>query len=316
MASDEEENVGLREEIGNLKEGMEKMAAMMEAMMTAQAEARAQVQAQPIPTVNVASASTPRVIPTATTGTSQPIPTATATSAGIPQSIPFTPAVTAGITQPLTTEFSLNDMTNMYNAGFRPPGFSSTPQHGMPPGYPWGMPTPVNECVYSGNAENLFPHGQQATPFYQPAQTAPQATVTYAKPLIHTIPPEEGPIYHSDSVVGDDGMGNLEEKFDAVQKELKTIRGKDMFGQSLNDLCLVPNVVMPYKFKTPNFEKYKGDTCPQNHLIMYARKMQAYKDNEPLLIHCFQDSLTGPTSIWFLNLKKVATFEELASAFF
>ena len=140
--------------------------------------------------------------------------------------------------------------------------------------------------------------------------------MTYAKPLIHTIPPEEGPIYHSDSVVGDDRMGNLEEKFDAVQKELKTIRGKDVFGQSLNDLCLVPNVVMPYKFKTPNFEKYKGDTCPQNHLIMYARKMQAYKDNEPLLIHCFQDSLTGPASIWFLNLKKVATFEELASAFF
>jgi len=139
--------------------------------------------------------------------------------------------------------------------------------------------------------------------------------VTYAKPLIHTIPPEEGPIYHSDSVVGDDRMGNLEEKFDAVQKELKTIRGKDVFGQSLNDLCLVPNVVMPYKFKIPSFEKYKGDTCPQNHLIMYARKMQAYKDNEPLLIHCFQDSLTGPASIWFLNLKKVATFEELASAF-
>jgi len=166
MASDEEENVGLREEIGNLKEGMEKMAAMMEAMMTSQAEARAQAQAQPIPTVNVASASTPRPIPTATTGVSQPIPTTTAASAGIPQSILFTPAVTAGITQPLTTEFSLNDMTNMYNAGFRPPGFSNTPQHGMPPGYPWGMPTPVNECVYSGNAENPFPHGQQATPFY------------------------------------------------------------------------------------------------------------------------------------------------------
>jgi len=46
---------------------------------------------------------------------------------------------------------------------------------------------------------------------------------------------------------------------------------------------LVPNVAIPHKFKTPNFEKYKGDTCPQNHLIMYARKMQAYKDNEPLL---------------------------------
>jgi len=31
--------------------------------------------------------------------------------------------------------------------------------------------------------------------------------------------------------------------------------------------------------------------------------------------HYFQDSLAGPASIWFLNLKKVATFEELANAF-
>jgi len=56
--------------------------------------------------------------------------------------------------------------------------------------------------------------------------------VTYAKPLIHTVLPEEEPVYHSDSVVGDDRMGNLEEKFDAVQRELKNIRGKDIFGQS------------------------------------------------------------------------------------
>jgi len=35
MASAEQENVKLRKEVGNLKEGLEKMLAMMEAMMIA-----------------------------------------------------------------------------------------------------------------------------------------------------------------------------------------------------------------------------------------------------------------------------------------
>ena len=172
-------------------------------------------------------ADTPQPIPTVTSaGTTQPIPTATVASAGILQPTPFTSAVTAGVTQPLVAEFSLSDMTKMYNVGFRPPGFPYTPQHYMPPGYPWGLPIPTNEGGHPGNNEILFPYGQQSTPFYQPDQ----ATGTYAKPLVHTTPPEEGPIYHSDSVARDDRMSNLEEKFDAVQKELKTIRGKDTFG--------------------------------------------------------------------------------------
>jgi hypothetical protein len=57
---------------------------------------------------------------------------------------------------------------------------------------------------------------------------------------------------------------------------------------------LVPDVEIPPKFKTPVFEKYTGETCPQMHLVMYVRKMTAYKKNKPLLIHCFQDSLAGP----------------------
>ena len=75
MASAEQENAELREEIGNLKEGMEKMAAMMEAMMTAQAEARAQAQGQAQAPAMIYQ--TPADIPLV-----QPI--STVTSAGIP----------------------------------------------------------------------------------------------------------------------------------------------------------------------------------------------------------------------------------------
>jgi len=143
--------------------------------------------------------------------------------------------------------------------------------------------------------------------------------VTYAAPLVHTAQQEEGQIYHSNSVAGDDRVGNLEERldarFDAVQKELRTICGKEVFGQNVHDLCLVPNVVIPPKFKAPDFEKYKGDTFPENHLIMYARKKTANKDNEPLLINCFQESLAGPAAMWYMNLKGISTFKELTSAF-
>ena len=145
----------------------------------------------------------------------QPIPTVT--SAGIPQSTLFTPVVTVGISPPLVTESPLNDMANMYNAGSRPPGYSYAPQYCMPPGYLWGMP--IDEGGHPVNSENPFPHGHQSTPLYQPGQTFHRATVTYAKPLVHTVPPEEELVYHSDSVMGDDRMGNLEEKFDAAQRE-------------------------------------------------------------------------------------------------
>jgi len=41
------------------------------------------------------------------------------------------------------------------------------------------------------------------------------------------------------------------------------------FGDAAG-LCLVSDVVIPPKFKVPEFEKYKGATCPKNHLIMYC----------------------------------------------
>ena len=53
------------------------------------------------------------------------------------------------------------------------------------------------------------------------------------------------------------------------------------------ELCLVSDVVIPLKFKVPDFDKYKGTTCPKNHLKMYNRKMEVYSKNEKLLMHFF-----------------------------
>jgi len=83
------------------------------------------------------------------------------------------------------------------------------------------------------------------------------------------------------------------------------------------DLCLVPDVVIPPKFKVPDFDRYKGMTCPKNHLKMYCRKMGAYFRDEKLLMHFFQDSLAGAAVIWYTNLEasRIRTWKDLISAF-
>lgn len=93
--------------------------------------------------------------------------------------------------------------------------------------------------------------------------------------------------------------------------------GKDLFGKNAHDLCLVPNVKIPAKFKVPNFEKYKGDSCPRSHLTMYARKISIQTDNHQLLIHYFQDSLTDVALKWYMNLDSahILTFNDLGETF-
>ncbi|RDX70656.1 hypothetical protein CR513_50080, partial [Mucuna pruriens] len=58
------------------------------------------------------------------------------------------------------------------------------------------------------------------------------------------------------------------------------------------DLCLVPDVGLHANFKTPEFDKYKGSSCPR-------------------------DSLTGTTLSWYVNLKRghIKTWRDLVEAF-
>ena len=85
----------------------------------------------------------------------------------------------------------------------------------------------------------------------------------------------------------------------------------------MEDLCLVPDVVIPPKFKVPDFNKYKGTTCPKNHLKVSCRKMGAYAKDEKLLMHFFQESLTGAAVTWYTNLEpsRVHSCKDLMVAF-
>jgi len=83
-------------------------------------------------------------------------------------------------------------------------------------------------------------------------------------------------------------------KLDHIEERLRAVEGGGSYAfANTAELCLVPNITIPPKFKVPDFNKYKGTTCPKNYLKMYCRKMGAYTKDEKLLMHFFQESLTG-----------------------
>ncbi|XP_020209000.1 uncharacterized protein LOC109793933 [Cajanus cajan] len=77
------------------------------------------------------------------------------------------------------------------------------------------------------------------------------------------------------------------EKLQMLEERLKVMEGSSYDVGEAVDLCLVPDIEFPPKSKVPEFDKYKGTSCPKNHITMYCRKMAAYAHNDKLLIHCF-----------------------------
>ncbi|XP_016704198.1 uncharacterized protein [Gossypium hirsutum] len=103
----------------------------------------------------------------------------------------------------------------------------------------------------------------------------------------------------------------LEEKFKAMES-IENYQGIDA-----KDLSLVLNLVLPHKFKMPEFEKYNGTSCSETHITMFCRRITGYVNNDQLLIHCFQESLTGAASKWYNQLSptKISSWKDLAQAF-
>ncbi|KAA3482731.1 Gag-pro-like protein [Gossypium australe] len=110
----------------------------------------------------------------------------------------------------------------------------------------------------------------------------------------------------------------MEDRYKWLEERVKAIeKSKTRYGVDIKELSLVPNLVLPPKFKTPDFEKYNGTSCPGAHLKMFGRRMAGYADNEKLLIHCFQDSLVGSVAKWYdqLSSTQIKTWRDLVQAF-
>ncbi|RDX82519.1 hypothetical protein CR513_36667, partial [Mucuna pruriens] len=107
------------------------------------------------------------------------------------------------------------------------------------------------------------------------------------------------------------------EKINVLEEQKRVIEGTGGHGIDAANLCLVPNIELPSDFKVPKFEKYKGSSCPRVHLAMYCRKMAPYTQQDKILMHCFQDSLSGAALRWYVGLDNghIKTWRDLADAF-
>lgn len=105
--------------------------------------------------------------------------------------------------------------------------------------------------------------------------------------------------------------------YQLLDDRVGAIKGFSAFSMDARDLCLVPNVVLPQKFKVPNLPKYKGLSCPWSHVTTYCRKMASYINNDDLSIHCFQDSLSEASLDWYMSLErtKIRSWRDLSEAF-
>ena len=108
------------------------------------------------------------------------------------------------------------------------------------------------------------------------------------------------------------------EKYELLEEKMRAMEGINIPGSlDATKLSLVSGLVIPHKFQTSTFDKYDGTKCPTTHLTMYYRKMSAYTNNDKLLIYCFQDSLTGIVTQWYLKLDRahIRSWKDLARVF-
>jgi hypothetical protein len=100
-------------------------------------------------------------------------------------------------------------------------------------------------------------------------------------------------------IVKEEGL----EKWIALEKRIRAVEGNHLCDlvKAVN-MCLVPNIVIPKKFRVPEFIKYTGTQCPITHLKAYCNKMAEVVDDDKLLIHFFQDSLSGAALTWYMRL--------------
>jgi len=112
----------------------------------------------------------------------------------------------------------------------------------------------------------------------------------------------------------EDGMTKLV----ALEQRLRALEGIRLYDPiKAAEMCLVPNIVIYKNFRVPEFVKYTGTQCPITHLKAYCNKMAEVVDDEKLLIHFFQDSLSDAVLTWYLLLDntKVKKWKDLVDAF-
>jgi hypothetical protein len=157
------------------------------------------------------------------------------------------------------------------------------------------------------------PHNLGANRVSSEFQQAMHFQPTYPARISFTIDSTEKESQKG-KMVKDEGL----EKWTALEERIRAVEGNHLCDlvKAVN-MCLVPNIVISKKFRVPEFVKYTGTQCPITHLKVYCNKMAEVVDDEKLLIHFFQDSLSGAALTWYMRLNniKVKKWKDLVDAF-
>jgi hypothetical protein len=119
----------------------------------------------------------------------------------------------------------------------------------------------------------------------------------------------------------DDGdVGRIEDrdrKVDALAEKIIAMECQNSLGFDVTNMGLVEGLRIPHKFKAPTFDKYNGTSCPRTHVQAYYRKISAYTDDEKMWMYFFQDSLSGASLDWYMELKRdsIRCWRDLGEAF-
>jgi hypothetical protein len=150
-------------------------------------------------------------------------------------------------------------------------------------------PMLVNPFNPQSLGANVLSSDFQQAMHFQPA---------YPTRMLFTIDSTEKESQKS-KMVKEDGLNKLV----ALEQRLRAFKGIHLYDPiKADEMCLVPNVVIPKKFRVPEFVKYTGTQCPITHLKAYCNKIAEVVDDEKLLIHFFQDSLSDAAFTWYIRL--------------
>nr|XP_034893121.1 uncharacterized protein LOC118032519 [Populus alba] len=179
------------------------------------------------------------------------------------------------------------------------------------------------------NASGEGPSNRPAIFVQPPTTTQPKETMSehgqelpHNPAFVHSMPSTPAPaiidLFANESHKTKSSNGIDQDKMAALEARIKAIEGADLYDPvRAAEMCLVPNVVVPKKFHVPEFIKYTGTQCPMTHLKSYCNKMAEVVHDEKLLMHLFQDSLSGAALSWYMRLdnNKIRKWKDLVDAF-
>jgi len=145
------------------------------------------------------------------------------------------------------------------------------------------------------NASSEGP-SNQPTIFAQPSITAqPEETMSehgqeppHDPAFVHSMPSALAPAvidpFPNESHKTKSSNNIDQDKMAALEARIRAIERVDLYDPvRASEMCLVSNVVVPKKFRVPEFIKYTGTQCPITHLKSYCNKKAEVVHREKLL---------------------------------